>query len=80
MPMTQGTQNGSDTTMVNGVHKQDTTSSNSQKAKVEARTPVLLQWKDREIADDLSKLMMGSTRPEKGKAGAYGSDVEMEDR
>jgi hypothetical protein len=74
MPMTQGTQNGSDTTI-----KQDTTSSNSQKAKVEAWTPVLLQWKDREIADDLSKLMMGSTRPEKGKAGAYGSDVEMEE-
>lgn len=37
-------------------------------AKPEARQPVLLQWKDREMADDLSKLMMGSTTPSKHQA------------
>lgn len=50
-----------------------------QSSRYEAHQPVLLEWKNREVADDLSKLMM-STAPKKSQAGTNWGDVEMEDR
>lgn len=64
---------------VNGHTKDSKQNESHGKPKAEARVPVLLQWKDREMADDLSKLMMaGSATPR--KADTDGGDVEMEDR
>jgi hypothetical protein len=42
------------------------------KQELERRTPVLLQWEDREMADVLSKLMMADP---KNKADPSGGDV-----
>jgi hypothetical protein len=47
------------------------------KSKKEARQPVLLQWKDCEMADDLSKLFV---KDSKAKADTGGGDVEMKDQ
>ncbi|KAF2036029.1 hypothetical protein EK21DRAFT_83755 [Setomelanomma holmii] len=46
--------------------------------KIEARIPVLLQWKDREMADGMSKMDMAGGTTSK-KAGTVGGDVEMVD-
>jgi hypothetical protein len=43
----------------------------------EKRVPELLQWKDREMADDLAKFMVGSKTKEHDKEGSSG-DVVME--
>ena len=50
----------------------------------EVREPVLLQWKDREMADDLSKLMTSGsetnvTTNTSGVSKDSNSDVEMRD-
>jgi hypothetical protein len=37
------------------------------KAKTEVKAPVLLQWKDREMADDLAKLVMSGKDHGSGK-------------
>lgn len=48
-----------------------------QKSKAASpRVTVLLQWKDREMSDDLSKLMV---RDSKTKADPARNDVDMED-
>jgi hypothetical protein len=47
------------------------------KSKKEARQLVLLQWKDCEMADDLSKLFV---KDSKAKADTGEGDVEMKDQ
>jgi hypothetical protein len=47
------------------------------KSKKEAWQPVLLQWKDRELADDVSRLFVNDS---KAKADTGGGDVEMKDQ
>jgi hypothetical protein len=47
------------------------------KLKKEAGQPVLLQWKDREMADDLPKLFV---KDSKTKADTGEGDVEMKDQ
>jgi hypothetical protein len=60
----------SDTPNLKQTKKQD-------KLKKEARQPVLLQWKDREMADDISRLFVNDS---KAKADTGGGDVEMKDQ
>lgn len=52
----------------------------TKKAKSEERVPVLLQWKEKEMADEMEALMMGGKEEHaSGKADCDG-DVEMEDQ
>jgi len=82
--MSKESQHSNDIAMADGAHQHGTATTVPQKdhnkPKPEVRKPVLLQWKDREMADDLSKLMMNSTGSEKNNADTTGGDVEMEDR
>jgi len=58
-------------------HSQHTNTSDGGKvkAKTEVRVPVLLQWKDREMADDFAKLMMSGTGHESEKTKKRKGDV-----
>jgi hypothetical protein len=48
-----------------------------KKPRKEVREPVLLQWKDREMAEDLSRLLLSNAGTKAFKAGA---EIEMEDQ
>jgi hypothetical protein len=80
MPTSASGESGTDTNMVDVASSHRTTGPRQEEihGMTEARIPVLLQWKDREMADDLSKLMMIGIATSK-KANAKGGDVKMKD-
>ncbi|KAF1951031.1 hypothetical protein CC80DRAFT_553694 [Byssothecium circinans] len=58
-------------------HTSSSTGNQCRKAVAkEKRTPVLLQWKENDLADEMEALVMGGDRGEKDRYG----DVDMEDR
>jgi hypothetical protein len=66
-PLTTNMGNAADPILPRGSQHTNTSDGEKFKAKTEVKVPVLLQWNDREMADDLAKLVMSRKDHGSGK-------------
>jgi hypothetical protein len=77
MSSSNNQQHVSDTPMTDRATEERKDAREGKKPQKEVREPVLLQWKDREMAEDLSRLLLSNAGTKAFKAGAK---IDMEDQ